>query len=162
MGEQATNVEQQFKATFSVPYSPGMLKAVGVEKDKEVESTILKTSGEAASIKLTTDRKGIIANGQDLSFVTIEICDKDGAFQPNAANRLQFKIEGPGTIAAVGNADMKDNDPYIGNSRKAWRGRAMVAIRSTHNAGDINLKVSSPGLSETSILVNAIAHDGTK
>jgi beta-galactosidase len=28
-----------------VPYSPGILKAVGVENDKEIESKILQTSG---------------------------------------------------------------------------------------------------------------------
>jgi beta-galactosidase len=30
---------------------------------------------------------------------------------------LNFKIEGEGTIAGVDNADIKDNDPYMGNSR---------------------------------------------
>ena len=137
IGEQATTSEQQFKATFSVPYSPGLLKAVGVENGKEVESTILQTSGDAAKIKLTADRNEILANGQDLSFVTIEITDKEGIFQPNATNRLHFKIEGPGIIAGVGNADMKDTDQYVGNTRKAWHGRALVVIRSTHSAGDI-------------------------
>ena len=94
IGEQLTTPEQQFKATFSVPYTPGLLKAVGVEDDKEMESTMLQTSGDAAKIKLTADRKEILANGQDLSFVTIEITDKDGIIQPNAPNRLHFKIEG--------------------------------------------------------------------
>jgi len=147
VGEQATTRDQQFKATFAVQYSPGQLKAVGVENDKEMESTILQTSGDAAKIKLTADRKELLANGQDLSYITIEITDKDGVFQPNAANRLHFKIDGPGIIAGVGNVDMKDTDPYVGNSRKAWHGRALVVIKSTHNAGDIKLTVTSPGLS---------------
>jgi beta-galactosidase len=156
MEEKATTEEQQFKATFSVPYSPGLLKAVGVENDKEVESTILQTSGDAAKIKLTADRKEILANGQDLSYVTIEITDKDGIFQPHAANSLQFKIDGPGVIAGVDNADLKDPDQYVGNSRKAWRGRALVVIKSTHSAGDIKLTISSPGLSETAVNIKTL------
>jgi beta-galactosidase len=147
VGEQATNRDRQFKATFSIPYSPGLLKAVGVENDKEMESTILQTSGNAAKIILTADRKEILANGQDLSYITVEITDKDGIFQPNAANRLHFKTEGPGTIAGVDNADMKDCDMYVGNTRKAWHGRALVVIKSTHSAGNIKLTVNSPGLS---------------
>ena len=43
----------------------------------------------------------------------------DGIIQPNAANRLQFKIDGPGVIAGVDNADLKDFEQYVGNTRKA-------------------------------------------
>ena len=43
------------------------LKAVGVMDNKEVETTILQTSGNAAKIKLIPDRTKILANGQDLS-----------------------------------------------------------------------------------------------
>jgi beta-galactosidase len=151
IGEQATTREQKFKATFSVPYSSGLLKAVGVGNDKEMESTTLRTSGDAANIKLSADRKEMLANGQDLSFVTIEITDKDGIIQPNASNRLNFKIEGPGVIAGVDNADIKDTDPYVTNTRKAWKGRALVVIKSNRNAGEIKLTVSSPGLTVATI-----------
>ncbi|XHR96079.1 glycoside hydrolase family 2 TIM barrel-domain containing protein [Mucilaginibacter sp. UC70_90] len=156
--EKPTTVNQEFKATFSVPYTPGTLKAVGVENDKEIESTTLQTSGSAAKVRLIADRKQLLPNGQDLSYVSIEITDKDGVLQPNASDRLQFKIEGPGVIAGVDNANVKDTDPYTGNSRKAWHGRAMVVIRSTHNAGDIKLTVSSASLSEATITVNALTH----
>ncbi|MDM8159983.1 glycoside hydrolase family 2 TIM barrel-domain containing protein [Labilibaculum sp. K2S] len=156
VGEQATTRDQQFKAIFSVPYSSGQLKAVGVENDKEMESTILQTSGDAAKIKLTADRKEILANGQDLSYITVEITDKDGIIQPNAANRLNFKIDGPGVIAGVDNANIKDCDQYVGDSRKAWKGRALVVIKSTHDVGDIKLMVASPGLAETVIIIKTI------
>ncbi|MET3502871.1 beta-galactosidase [Mucilaginibacter rubeus] len=156
--EKPTTVNQEFKATFSVPYTPGTLKAVGVENDKEIESTTLQTSGSAAKVRLIADRKQLLPNGQDLSYVSIEITDKDGVLQPNASDRLQFKIEGPGVIAGLDNANVKDTDLYIGNSRKAWHGRAMVVIRSTHNAGDINLTVSSASLSEATITVKALTH----
>ena len=155
IGEKETSVEQQFKATFSVPYATGTIKAVGVENEKEMESTTLKTSDDAANIKLTPDRNQIVADGQDLSFVTIEIKDKDGIIQPNAANLLHFEIDGPGVIAGVANADMKDTDQYVGNTRKAWHGRAMIVIRSTRNTGNINLKVTSADLQEAEIKIES-------
>ena len=155
IGEEATTREQQFKATFSVPYSAGVVKAVGVENDKEMESTMLQTAGVAAKLKLSADRKEILANGQDLSFVTIEITDKDGVFQPNATDRLHFKIDGPGTIAGVDNADLKDVEQYVGNTRKAWKGRALVVIKSNHHAGEIKLSVTSNGLEEKSVIIKA-------
>lgn len=159
VGEKITAKEQEYKATFSLPYSPGILKAVGVENGREMESTILKTSGDAAKIKLIAKRKEIAADGQDLCYVTIEITDRNGVVQPNAANRLNFKVDGPGVIAGIDNGDLKDTDPYVGNSRKAWHGRAMVVIRSTHNAGDINLIVSSPGLSAERLNIKAFSEN---
>ena len=155
IGEQSTTREQQFKATFSVPYAAGILKAVGVENGKEMESTILQTASDATKIKLTADRKEILANGQDLSFITIEITDKDGIFQPNATNRLNFKIEGPGVIAGIDNADLKDVEQYVGNTRKVWKGRALVVIKSNHQAGEIKLSVSSNRLEAKSIVIKS-------
>ena len=155
IGEKNTSIEQEFKATFSVPYSAGVLKAVGVENDKEIESEVLQTAGDAAKMKLTADRKEILANGQDLSYITVEITDKDGIFQPNAINRLQFKIDGPGIIAGVDNADLKDWEPYAGNTRKAWKGRALVVIKSTRGVGNIKLTVTSDNLEEAIITINA-------
>lgn len=155
IGEQATTEEQQFKANFAVPYTPGEIKAVGMLDNKEVETTLLKTAENAAKVKLSADRTTISANGQDLSFVTVEITDKDGIFQPNAENKLQFKIDGPGVIAGVDNANLKDLDLYVGSTRKAWHGRALVVIRSTKNAGDIKLTVSSPGLADTVVSIKS-------
>jgi beta-galactosidase len=157
IGEKSTTDEQEYKAEFTVAYAPGQLKAVGVVNGKEIESTVLQTSGDAEKIKLTADRKEIAANGQDLSYVTIEITDKDGILQPNAVNRLLFKVEGPGTIAGIANADMKDTDSYVGNTRKAWHGRALVIIKSAHGAGDIKLTVSSAGLSGATLNIKAIS-----
>jgi beta-galactosidase len=155
-GEKATDKEHEYKATFTLSYAPGVLRAVGVENDQEIGSTTLQTSGNAAKIKLTADRNEILANGQDLSYITIEITDKNGIAQPNANNRLYFKIEGAGTIAGVANADIKDVDPYVGDTRKAWHGRALIVIKSTHNAGNIRLKVTSPGLSEATLNVKCV------
>ncbi len=148
IGEQSIAEEQQFKATFTVPYAPGILSAAGVSDNIESETTTLQTSGNAAGIKLIPDRTKILADGQDLSFITIEVTDKVGKLQPNAQNQLQFSINGPGVIAGVDNADIKDLDPYSATARKAWHGRALVVIRSTRNAGDIKLTVSSPGLTD--------------
>jgi beta-galactosidase len=154
IGELPTTKEQGFKTIFTIPYSPGTLKAAGVQDDKEIESTILRTAGKAAEIKLIADRSVIKANGQDLSFVTVEITDKYGNIQPNANNMLSFKIEGPGVIAGVDNANLKNVEKYVGNTRTAWHGRAMVIIKSTNDPGNILLNVNSPGIKTASISIN--------
>jgi beta-galactosidase len=155
VGEQRTTEEQQFKATFAVPYAAGVLKAVGVVNAKEVGSTTLATAGEAANIRLTPDRKKITADGQDLSFVTVEVTDKDGKLQPNASHALHFTIAGPGVIAGVDNGKLSDTASYAGTSRNAWHGRALVVIRSTKQSGVITLTVESQGLARATAKLRA-------
>ncbi len=151
IGEQLTGRDQQFKAVFPLPYEAGVLKAVGVQGGQEEETTLLQTAGKAATIRLTADRTQLKADGQDLSFITIEILDKNGVIEPNATNLLTFDVKGTGSIAAVGNADLQDKDSYVGSQRKAWKGRALVVVKSTPKAGKTTLKVSSPGLTPATL-----------
>ena len=157
IGEQATTENHQFKATFTLPYAPGLLQAVGVADNKEIETRALKTAGNAANIKLKADRTTLSANRQDLSYVTIEITDAAGNLQPNAENLLQFRIDGTGVIAGLDNANLKDTAQYVGTKRTAWHGRALVVIKSTQQAGDIKLTVHSPGLTDASLIIKAAA-----
>lgn len=148
--DQPVSVETKFKAVFKIPYVEGVLKAVGIENGKEVEESILTTSGKPSGIRLKADRNKIAANGQDLSFITVEITDEKGNIAANAKNQLAFKVEGAGKIVAVSNADLQDQYPYILNTRKAWKGRAMVIVKSQQKKGSIKITVSSEGLRDAS------------
>jgi beta-galactosidase len=43
IGEEPTGREQEFKAIFSLPYTPGILKAVGLHGDRIVAESTLTT-----------------------------------------------------------------------------------------------------------------------
>jgi len=157
IGEKPTTEKEQFKATFTIPYEAGELKTVGLQNGKEVESKILKTAGKAAKVKLVADRASIMADGQDLSYIAVEITDAQGNLVPNADNRLTFKINGAGTIAGLDNANLKDTDSYYNTTRKAWNGRAMAVIKSKKAKGDVTLTVTTPGLPDATITIKAEA-----
>lgn len=148
IGEQPAGRDQEFKATFSVPYTPGTLKAVGMRGDRTVAESVLTTAGNAASLRLTSDRKVVHADSQDLSFVAVEAVDADGRLQPHADQEIQFSISGPGGIAAVGNSDGQDEASYQGNRRKLFEGRAVVVVRTSKQSGPITLTARTPGLSD--------------
>lgn len=154
IGEKETGKIQEFKAIFIIPYEKGELKAVGLINGKETESVVLKTAEKSSKIKLTADRKTIKADNQDLVYVSIEITDNKGILNPNAQNELNFKVSG-GTIVGVDNADLKDTDSYIADSRKAWHGRSLVIIKS-NKEGIINLEVNSQGLIKSTIKIQSI------
>jgi beta-galactosidase len=157
IGEQDTGREQQYKATFPVRYQPGTLKAVGVRADRAVAESVLTTAGEPVKLRLTADRATIQADGQDLSFVTVQAADLEGRLQPAADQEVQFSVDGPAVIAAVGNADGQDTAAYQGTRRKLYHGRALVVIRSTGQAGPIRLVGTVKGLGATIAMLQAKA-----
>jgi len=143
VGEKDT---EEMKSVFTLPYREGTLRAEGVENGIVKEAKTLKTAGEVAGIRLTADRTVISTDQGDLSYVTIELVDKDGNIVPTAANELRLTIDGSFTLQALGNADIKDEDPYFDNTHKAWKGRALAVVRSSGKKGNATIKVSSPGL----------------
>jgi beta-galactosidase len=151
VGEKATTRAEEFKAVFPLQYQPGELKAVGVLNGKEVAPQILKSAGKTALIKLSADETVLQANGQDLSYIRVNLTDKDGITDPNADNLINFEIEGAGTIVAVSNANLKDTDPYVSKERKAWKGEALVIIKSNREKGKILLKAKSAGLQDAAV-----------
>lgn len=146
LGEKPTTKEQQFRAVFAVPYAPGKLKAVGVHGGREVAESVLRTAGEATSIRLTPDRGVMRADGQDLSFVTVEAVDAAGQVQPNAAQAVRVAIAGPGSIAAVGNGDGTSAESYRGERMVLFHGRALVVVRAGRTGGAIRLSATAEGL----------------
>jgi len=157
LGEKPTGREQEFKAVFSVPYAPGVLKAVGLRGEREVAESILTTAKPAAKLRMTADRTVLQADGEDLSFVTVEAVDVNGQPDMHADQQVRFEISGPGVIAAVGNGDGQDPDSYQGDQRKLFQGRALVVIRTSRKIGPIKLKATGAGLSDASLIISANA-----
>jgi beta-galactosidase len=155
IGEAPTTVDQERKATFTVHYEPGALKAEGMNGDHVVATDLLETASAPAKLRLTADRDIVQADGEDLSFVTVEALDAQGRLQPNAAQEVKFAISGPGTIAAVGNADGMSDASYQGDHRALYEGRALVVIRTAHKAGKINLAASAEDLTPAAIAIES-------
>jgi beta-galactosidase len=144
--EKPTTRAQKFAAIFRVPYAPGALKTVGVQNGSEVESSVLRTVGPAAALRLTPDRTTIAADGQDLSFVIVEAVDKNGDLQPNVDQLVTFSMDGPATLAGVASGDMSGTDGHQGNQRRLFHGRAELVLRSTTHAGTTSVRATADGL----------------
>ena len=130
-----------------MPYAAGELKAVGYRDGKEFAVDSVKTAGAPARVILTPDRKAIGADGEDLSFVTVRIEDKDGNFCPLADNLVNFKLEGPASVAGVDNGNAASVEPFQASYRKAFNGLALLIVRSENGKpGRIQVSASSAGL----------------
>ena len=155
LGKKPTDRSTGYRATWQVPYEPGLLRAVGYNGKEQVSNAELHTSDEAVGIKLSADRNTIKADGQDLSYVTVELIDADGNRNPDAENLVSFKVEGPGTIAGTGNANPISLESFQSSDHHAWQGRCMIIIKSDPVPGKIILKVSSGGLKTSSMTIES-------
>ena len=141
---------------WSVPFTPGTLKAIGKKNGKVILTTIDKTAGTPEMILLMPDRDNISADGQDLSFVTVKVLDKDSTMVPYADNLVNFKISGPGKIVGVDNGSETSHEPFKANYRKAFNGLCLVVIQSENKSGKIMLEANSEGLNGQRFLLMRI------
>lgn len=140
----------------SVVYEPGELKVITYKNGLKWAEDIVKTTGEAYKIKLVADRHSISADGKDLSFITVEIKDKNGLSVPDANNDLKFSIEGPGEIVATDNGDPSSLVSFASKERKAFYGLALIIVRSQKGkTGNIKITATSPGLKNAILTIDA-------
>ena len=104
---------------------------------------ILQTAGEPARLRLTPDRTMMVADGQSLTFVTVEVLDKQGTPVPEASIPCEAIVKGAGSLLAFASADLKDTEPYTSPRVKTWKGRALLVVRSTQKAGSVNVTIKS-------------------
>jgi beta-galactosidase len=138
VGKKDVSRDTQFKAVFTLPYEAGVVEAV-----TDNGRTSLTTAGEAARLRLTADRTVIAADGQDLSFITVEVVDREGRVVPEAAIPCTVKVSGQGLLMAAASADLKDFEPTTSPQVTTWKGRAIIVVRSARKAGTAKVTVAS-------------------
>ncbi|MEP7142327.1 MAG: beta-galactosidase GalB [Ferruginibacter sp.] len=139
-----------------VKYEPGELKVVAYKKGIKWAEETVKTTGPATGLTISADRRMINANGDDLSFITVKITDKNGLLVPVANNKVSFTIEGPGEIVATDNGDPASLVSFASTEREAYFGLILVIVRAEKGkAGTIKVSASSDGLKTTTIEVKS-------
>ena len=138
--------KNNFHVAWRVKFEPGTIKAISRMNGKVVAEKSIHTAGEPAQIRLTPDRCTIQADGRDLSFVTVEIMDKEGNLCQNAENEVIFTLEGSGFIAGVDNGSPISMEKFKDNHRKAFYGKCLVVVQNNGEHGGIELTATAEGL----------------
>lgn len=141
-----TKGKDDFHVVWRVKYEPGVVRAVSRKAGRTVLEQEIHTAGKPAQIRLTADRSEISADGKDLSFVTVEVLDKDGNLCPDADNQVVFDVGGAGFIAGVDNGSPISQEPFKAGRRKAFYGKCLVVIQNNGAPGSIELTATADGL----------------
>lgn len=138
IGTKSVSRETEFKAVFSVPYERGTLRA-----EAGGRSQMLTTAGAPFSLRLTADSRQMRKGGQALSYLTVEVLDKDGNIVPEAEIECTAEVNGQGELLASGSANLKDTEPTTSPRFRTWKGRALIIVRSGKKEGSAEVRVHS-------------------
>ncbi len=152
-GKQNLN-DSTLHLMWKVPFEAGELKAVGINADGSEVTEIIRTAAKAEKMSLTADRSQIASNGDDLSFITIDITDADGNIVPDACHKIDFAVSGPGEIIGLDNGDQVCHESFKGSSHSAFNGKCLCIIRSKRGErGTITLSAKANGLQDAEVKI---------
>lgn len=129
-GVRKKSNEHEYHVAWHVTYEPGEVRVVARKNGKQVNEKIIRTAGAPHHIRLTSNRNVLKANGRSLSFVTVEVVDKEGNLCPWADQNIQFSLTGEGKIAGVDNGSPFSLERFQANSRHAFFGKCMVVVQA--------------------------------
>ena len=135
-----------------VKYEPGELRVVVYDNNgSKAGEQVIRTAGKPSKLVLEADRPTIKADGNDLSFVTVSLVDKNGTLCPDAANQLEFSVKGAATYKAACNGDATSLEPFTQPTMKLFHGQLVVVVQASDKAGNATLTVRDrkSGLKQT-------------
>ena len=148
---KALRTTSDLHLSWDVVYEPGTLKAVGVKDRRVVATQEVTTTGAAARVQLSADRKRLRADGRDVAHLTVSLVDAEGRVVPMAAETVSFVLEGAGKLIGVDNGDPFSHQRYEGTTQTAFHGLCLGIVQSTRQAGRIEVSASAPGLTTAAL-----------
>jgi len=115
-----------------VPFEEGTLKVIGrFGRQKTVDNR--KTAGKATEITLAASHESLIADGRDIGYIDLTVCDAGG-------NRC-YTIDSKLSVTVTGSARLAGLQEIIVRA-----GLARIAVRSTGKSGEIMVTAIGKGL----------------
>ena len=153
---QGTKLKTLMEAHVSWPvvFKAGNIKVISRKDGKIVLTKEVFTAKAASQIQLIADRTTISSDGNDLSFITVNVLDSEGNIVPDAMNNINFTINGDAEIAGVDNGYQANLQSFQANHINAFNGKALLIIKGLKKSGMVTVKASSPGLNDAFIKLN--------
>ncbi|MCL5004957.1 MAG: DUF4982 domain-containing protein [Acidobacteria bacterium] len=149
----AQTMQRDSHVDWKVKYTPGVIEARGYQGGQHVLTARRETTGAPAKIVLQPDRQRIAADGEDVSVIAVSVVDSNGCVVPVADNLITFQIAGNGKIIGVGNGDPSSHEADKASERRAFNGLCVAIVQSNKQAGEINIRATSPELEPATVTI---------
>ncbi len=140
-------VWQESLPIWRVPYEPGELRAIARDAaGKVIAEDVRHSFGSSVRLHLEAEDAGLLADGHDMTFVTVTALDGEGRCVENAVDCVHVSVTGAGRLLGVDNGDSTDRDGYRTTVRHLFSGRLLVMVGALDVPGTVRVEVTSPGL----------------
>ncbi len=126
-----------------VAFQEGDLTATGRYEGREIRDS-RSTAGKPERIMLASSNDTLMADGRDISYLDLTICDASGKRCYTNQSTLSVNVTGPARLAG----------PEL---ITATAGLARIAIRSSRETGDVRVLVSGEGVSSGEYILKSKA-----
>lgn len=127
-------------------------QTVGLKELKHIDTT------EEYHIECNAERKTMPADGKSLSYITVDLKDKNGTLITDWDSRVELKVSwsGAGQVLGVDNGHPADDEKFqnpeyfhkTDKTARVWTfaGKAVIIVCSDNTPGDINVKIGNESL----------------
>lgn len=151
IGSQGSAEAKEGVLSWKLPFSKGVLKAVGRKEGRDICEFELRTAGVPSRIELHSDVTQLSADGQDIAQIEYDVVDDAGVRVPDAGSEISFALSGPSRILGIGNGDVSNSELVNAPCHRVFQGRGLMVIQSTEGKGAISLTASGAGLQSSSM-----------
>ena len=153
LGMRRTEDYPNNTVVWHTPYKPGSVVAKAYDGDTLVATDELRTAGEPVALRLRADRSDLTADGQDLSYIDIELVDAQGLVVPDTDRPVRVRVTGSGRFLCMDNGDTADGGAQLRANKPTFLGRAQAVVQAGREAGHLRVTASADGLPDAELLL---------
>ncbi|MDR1369744.1 MAG: DUF4982 domain-containing protein [Dysgonamonadaceae bacterium] len=139
---------------WNIPYSPGKLEVIGLDKDnREVSRYAVHSSGRPAAL---TARIIGETSGKDrgLIQITVQVVDENGIPVILSDEEITCHIDGQARLLGLEASNNSDMTDYTDNRHRVFHGKILAYVQATGETGKIKLRFTSPWLKPAGITID--------
>ena len=159
LGKQKAGRGKGYIATYTVPYEAGELKAVAYGEGGEEITYVLRTASDQVRMQAAIENRQLFCSGEDLAFITVKFVDDNGVENLFVEKTVEVVISGTGVLQGFGSADPVTTRSYQDHICKTYDGKVMAVIRSTEEAGSIEVRFKSEGCEDCIVRLEAVKEE---
>lgn len=140
---------------WDVPYKAGKLEVAGYDRQgRETARFAIRSSERPEAITVRAVETTLAKEG-GVAQVIVQVVDEKGVPVMLSDEELTCRLAGPGRLLGLEGSNNEDMSDYTDNKHRVFHGRLIAYIQATGEAGEINLRFSSPWLKPADIRLRA-------
>lgn len=128
-------------------YEPGELRVISYDANNNVTGEkVIRTAGKPHHIVLTPNRTTMVADGEDLIYITVQVADKNGNIVPTDNRNVKFNVKGAGKFRATANGDPTCLNLFHLPEMPLFSGAATAIVQAGKEPGKMIFEAKAKGV----------------